>query len=140
MKRLPNWEVRLASHFEDSRSRTFEWGTFDCALAVCLAINAVVGVDPGSPFRQTYHSKEEAMKLLGEEGLDGFAASIARSHNFQECTSSFARRGDAVLVDNGDPDRALGTVDLSGRYAWCVTDRGFVRLPMGRWLRAWKIG
>jgi hypothetical protein len=33
----------------------------------------------------------------------------------------------------------LGVVDLSGRFAWCVLERGMVRIPMGRWLRAWRV-
>ena len=139
-KRLLDWEKRLAQHFESSRRRLFAWGSFDCALAVCVGIHAITGVDPGAAFRETYHTKEEAIKLLGSEGLGNFVASIAAQYNFRELRPTFAGRGDIALVDNGDPGQALGTVDLSGRYAWCVSDQGFVRVPMGRWLRAWKIG
>lgn len=78
--------------------------------------------------------------------LGTLAAAIAESHGMAEVRPSFAHRGDVVLVDNAlprrgaAPSRALGTVDLSGRYAWCVGEQGFVRVPMRRWLRAWHVG
>ena len=91
-------------------------------------------------FRETYSTEAEVAKLLGTEGLGGFAASIARQCGMAEAAPAFARRGDVVLVDNEAPGGALGIVDLSGRFAWCVLERGMVRMPMDRWLRAWRVG
>jgi hypothetical protein len=140
MKRVPNWEAALAEWQETALTRKFEWGKFDCALASCDAVMALTGVDPGMAFRGTYSTEAEAQKLLGTEGLGGFAASIARQCGMPEAAPSFAHRGDVVLVDNEAPGGALGVVDLSGRFAWCVLDRGLVRIPMGCWLRAWRVG
>ena len=138
--RLPDWETRLAAHFAAIHARTFAWGYFDCALAVCDGIEAVTGENPGSAYRGKYFSAAEADKLVGPD-LGRFAASLAAQLKFQDWTQpTFARRGDVVLVDNGDPRHGLATVDLSGRFAWCVREKGCVRLPMRCWLRAWQIG
>jgi hypothetical protein len=136
--RLPDWEKRLAEHFARSRARAFGWGEFDCALAVCEGIEAVTGVDPGKSYRGKYMSEKEALALIGGD-LGTFVAGIAGELEFRELRPTFARRGDVVLVDNGDPTHALGTADLSGRFAWCASERGFIRVPMKYWLRAWKI-
>lgn len=147
MKRLPNWHELLAAHFEKSRKARFEWGKFDCAMSVCDGIQAVAGVDPGAPFRGQYSSEAEAMTLIGSD-LGKFAAGIAQQHGFPEWASGqaeslplprFGRRGDVALIQARDPGLALGTIDHSGRFAWCASERGFIRVPMRFWLRAWKI-
>lgn len=162
IKRLSNWERRLDAHFVAARTIPFALGRFDCALAACQAVAAITGVDPGAAWRGEYSSASEAAALIALHGatlsleaasaidsakadLGSLAADIAAAHGFAEVKPTFAQRGDVVLVDNGDPARALGTVDLSGRFAWCVgglagNDRGFVRVPMQRWLRAWHVG
>jgi hypothetical protein len=138
LNRLPNWEAALLAWQKTAATRTFAWGTFDCALAACDAVMAQTGVDPGQKFRGTYSTEAEALKLLGPEGLGGFAAAVAREFGMAEAAPKFAHRGDLVLVDNGQPGGALGIVDLSGRFALCVLERGQVRMPMARWQRAWN--
>src|SRR5580692_10507645 len=101
----------------------------------------MTGVDPAADFRGTYSTEAEALTILGAEGLGAFAAGIAEKFGMAEVQfPTFAHRGDIVLVDNGDPGNALGIVDLSGRFAWCVLERGMVRMPMKNWLRAWRVG
>lgn len=133
-----DWELRLAGHFESSRDKLFEWGVFDCALAVCDAVLAMTGVDPGAEFRGKYSTEKEALTLLGD-GLGAFVAPICARHNWPEIRPTFAQRGDVVLIQNGDPLHALGIVGLDGRHAFCVSDHGLVRMPMRTWLRAWRI-
>lgn len=140
LTRFPDWHARLATEIERARSRTFEWGKFDCALFACDCVLAVTGVDPAAEFRGTYSTEDEARKLLGTEGLDGFASAIAGKTELKEISPTFAQRGDVVLVENGDPTRALGVVGLDGRFVLCASEPGLARVPMKRWLRAWRIG
>ena len=142
MKRIPNWEAALAAWQLATPARSFAWGQFDCALAACDAVLALTGVDLAARFRGTYSTEAEAVKLLGSlslgnAGLGEFAAAVAAEFGMAEVAPAFAHRGDVVLVDNETPGGALGIVDLSGRFAWCVLERGMVRIPMERWLRAW---
>lgn len=138
MDRLPNWEQILAEHFDAAQKRQFAWGEFDCALAVCDAVKAITGIDPGVEFRGTYRTEAEADAKIAA-GLGEFAAGVAARFGFREVKASFAGRGDIVLLNNGNPKCALGIVDLTGRTAMCASERGMVRLRMDRWLRAWKV-
>jgi len=140
MKRVAGWERALAGWMQDALTRKFEWGKWDCALAACDAVNAITGVDPAAAFRGKYSTEAEALFLLGPEGLGVFAAAIAKQFGMAEARPKFAHRGDVALVDNGLPGVALGIVDLSGRFSWCVVERGLVRMPMERWLKAWRVG
>jgi hypothetical protein len=139
MKRRSDWQFRLAEHHRQTFNRSFEWGEFDCAMAVCDAVKAMTGEDPAPGYRGTYHSLAAALKICGGD-LGNFAGGIAKAHGFREVPPAFGRRGDVVLVDNGEPSHALGIVDLSGRFALCACEKGTVRLPMTRWLRAWQVG
>jgi hypothetical protein len=139
MKRIQQWQRALAEWQRITPTRIFEWGTFDCALASCDAIVAMTGTDPAEDFRGSYASEAEAQKIIGPDGLAAFAAGIAEKYAMTEAPPMFAHRGDLVLVDNGQGD-ALGIVDLSGRFAWCVLERGMVRMPMERWRKAWRVG
>lgn len=165
MKRLPNWERRLDAHFAAALRTPFAWGTFDCAQAVCQAVAAITGIDPSAGLAGEYATSEEASALLAlasgvsvslanptqitrksfsvENDLGTLAAAIAENLGLVEVRPSLAQRGDVVLVDNAPAgaaaSRALGLVDLTGRWAWCAAAKGFIRMPMQRWLRAWHI-
>jgi len=139
MKRLPDWERRLAEHFARSAVKPFAWGVNDCATNACDAVLAMTGEDPILGLRGTYSDEAGALKIIGED-LGEFAAGIAKSIGAKEVRPTFARRGDVVLVDNRDPRHALGTVDHTGRCALCVLEKGLLRVGMQRWLRAWQIG
>lgn len=145
MKRLPLWENLLAAHFAKAGAQRFAWGTFDCALAVCDGIQAIAGIDPGAAYRGKYATQPEAMAIIGGN-LGTFAAGVCQAQGFPEYLGkdgkerpTFAHRGDVALIQARDPGLALGTVDLTGRFAWCASERGFIRVPMKFWLRAWKI-
>jgi hypothetical protein len=141
MKRVQNWPALVPAHTMPNSGRTFQWGRWDCALAVCDAIRALTGVDPGAPYRGTYSSEAEAQAIFAKAGgLANFAAAVASQHGMQEVRPRLARRGDVVFADNGTPDGALGIVDLSGTCASCVGPRGYRRIPMHRWKRAWRVG
>jgi len=158
MARYSDWERRLETHFGALRATSFQWGQFDCAMAICQGVLAITGLDAGAGLRGEYATADEAAALIALNGatlsLEGptrigresagdlgtLAAALAEGYGFGEVPARFAQRGDVVLVDNNDPGHALGTVDLSGRFAWCVGERGFARVPMRRWLRAWRIG
>jgi hypothetical protein len=139
MKRHHNWVAMLPAHTMPNRGRTFEWGRWDCALAVCDAIRAFTGVDPGAPYRGTYSTEAEARAITGGD-LGKFAATIAALHGMPEVEPRMARRGDVVFVDNNTPEGALGIVDSSGVAAACVGEQGSIRVPLRRWKRAWHVG
>lgn len=137
--RVTDWQARFAGYLTAAQTRVFQWGSFDCALAVCDGINAITGTDLGAPYRGTYSSEGQALTIIGGS-LGAFAAQIALANGCPQVAAAMARRGDVVLINNATPTNALGQVDLSGRYAWCVAATGMVRVPMRYWLQAWRIG
>jgi hypothetical protein len=138
MKRVANWEAVLQAQIQLA-GKKFQWGTWDCALAACDIIQALTGQDPGAPFRGKYSDEAGAKAVIGTS-LGAFAANIAASLGMQEVAPRLARRGDAILIDNGTPSGSLGIVDLTGAYAACAGSNGHIRVPMRRWKRAWRVG
>jgi hypothetical protein len=138
VKRHPGWEYSLQAAFAQAREHTFAWGQFDCALFACDCVAVMTGEDPAAEIRGHYSNEQQAIELIGGD-LGTFAATIAAKCGMPEVRASFAGRGDVVLVDNGEPGRALGVVDHGGRFAWCAAPRGLRRVGIDRWLRAWKV-
>jgi hypothetical protein len=143
MQRFNNWPRRLHVLIQSSKAVTFAWGTYDCGQFVGRAIRELTGVDVAAAYRGQYsdEASAEALFLNGHADLGSFAAAIAAANSMPEITPiTFARRGDAVWVDNGTQYGALGVVGLDPRYAVCMSSKGTVQVHMHRWRRAWKVG
>jgi hypothetical protein len=148
MKRHPNWRTRLHLFIHGSKDVTFDWGTDNCGLFVAHWIREATGVNVGAPYvgNCSDEASAEALFLNGHADLGSFAAAIAAANGMPEVTPvTFARRGDAVWVDNGTVDNpskygALGVVGLDGRFAVCMSEQGVKRVHMQRWKRAWRVG
>jgi hypothetical protein len=138
MKRLPNWERLLAAEFAEA-SAHFEWGKFDCAMFAANCVRAITGRDLAAEFRGTYSSEAAAAQITGGD-LGAFIDSVCKEQGMKEVAPAYGRRGDVVLVDNGDPAHAIGIVDHTGRFACCAGPKGLARVPMQKWLRAWRVG
>lgn len=139
IERHHDWRERLGRAIEEAKDRTFEWGTFDCALHACNCLEAITGVDPAAKHRGTYSDAAGAAAIHGESLAD-FAAQICAELDWPEVPPTMAQRGDVVYVDNGTPHGALGVVSLDGRFASCASDKGLVLVRIHRWKRAWKVG
>lgn len=142
LTRLTNWETQLAQAIAIARQSTFQWGVFDCALHVSNCILAITGTDPAAAIRGTYGDEQQANAVLATYGgtVEMLAVSFAGTLPMDQVSPTYARRGDLVLVNNSTPDRALGIVDLTGRFALCAAAAGLARVPMSRWMRAWLVG
>ena len=136
MSRFPNWRMPLAELFRQAQTRTFAWGSFDCALFACDCVRAQTGKDPASGFRASYSTEAEA-KALGS--LSTIAETVAAKFGLAEIAPSHAGRGDVVLIHNQTDQGALAVVDFSGAYAVCPGLRGLIRVRRHRWQRAWRV-
>ena len=146
LKRFPNWLELLDPCVQQAHwgKKTFQWGIFDCALFVCDCILTITGVDPGKDFRGKYTTQEEAAAIMQQfagGGIEALAVKMAAQLQMPEIKPvTFAQRGDIVLVSNSRNDRALGIVGFDARFVLCASEQGLARVPMKRWLRAWKAG
>ena len=96
--RLPGWEKRLYEFLEEASNRTFEYGTFDCALFACDAIQALTGKNPKEIITDGYHGEDEAEKILSKYGgIETIAMIVAEKIDFHPIPILFAQRGDIVL-------------------------------------------
>jgi hypothetical protein len=137
MKRLSVWQAPLEQLFLAGRSRTFAWGSFDCALFACDCILAETGEDTASEFRGKYSTEAEA-RIFGS--LNAIAERITAQFAMPEILPGHAGRGDLVLIANGTAESALAIVDFSAAYAVCPGARGLIRVRRHRWQRAWRVG
>jgi hypothetical protein len=135
MKR-DSWHAPLERLFLAGRSRSFAWGSFDCALFACDCIRAQTGVETAAEFRGRYTNQAQA-EALGS--LAAIASRITAQFAMPEILPGNAGRGDLVLIANGTTQGALAIVDFSGAYAVCPGARGLIRVRRHRWQRAWKV-
>jgi len=140
MKRLPDWEKLLHEEIESARRKQFQWGVFDCALFACDCVRAMTGVDPAVEFRGKYADEAGAEQMMLGKRLGKFAHSIAMANGMPPVFSTYARRGDLVIANNGTRDGALGIVSHHGHFAWCAAEKGLLQVPMARWWLGWKVG
>jgi cell wall-associated NlpC family hydrolase len=146
--RREDWPQRLAEYLEEHRSTPFVWGTFDCCLFVCDAIEAMTGVDPGRNLRGRYVNETGALDVLleeyGTDNLERVVEKICELEGYPEMTPSFAQRGDVVIVNAPLSAESmfhvcLGIVAPGGRAA-VASPRGFILFPLSRVVRAWRVG
>lgn len=139
IERHHDWRERLGRAIEQANTRSFEWGTFDCALHVCDCVKEITGIDLAEKHRGTY-SDAAGAELIHGDSFQEFVAKLAAEFELPEVPPTMARRGDIVYVDNGTPQGSLGIVSLDGRFAACASDQGVVLARMHRWKRAWRVG
>jgi hypothetical protein len=141
MTRVKQWEKVLAAQLKAARSKSFEWGVFDCCLFAADVVQALTGVDLMSEFRGKYDTELSAYRLIRTSGGDDLYAAVSKQTTAQgmtEINPRTAQRGDLVLVNSADR-QAMGVVGLDGRFAVCAAmPSGVTLVAMPDWLHAWR--
>ena len=141
MKRLQDWPERLASYLAEVELRPFQWGTHDCALHVCNAVEAMTGTDMAHDFRGKYSNvggAERAMRKFAGGGLEALACKMAQQHELDEVWPLRAGRGDVALFDT-EQGATLGIVSTNGMTVVAIALTGAVAVPLTACRRAWRI-
>jgi hypothetical protein len=137
------WDTRAFHKFLVQRTKTpFAWGTNDCALFAADGVRAITGVDIAADFRGKYTDEASALQAIktvcGGSTIADAAAYCAAKHGLIEWAKPlFAKRGDLVVVRNGDGRVIAGLVHLNGRHVVSVGERGLVWLPVTNIIRSW---
>ena len=130
MTRLDDWEWRLRVYL--AQDFAFEWGSMDCALFACGAVEAMTGVHPYPEFPGTYDDKIGAARALREKGKGTLEATFGQK--FESIPAGFARRGDIVT----EPGGAMGV--CMGSYAlFLAFEGGLVRKARAEFVTAWRV-
>jgi len=128
---LPDWERRLSDFL--AQPFAFEWGSMDCALFACSAVEALTGKHPYPEFLGVYSDRIGAAKALRNLGKGTLEATFGQK--FDEVPPGFARRGDIVMATDG----AMG-VCTGPAAAFLREGGGLCRLPRTTFTHAWRIG
>lgn len=123
MKRLPNWQGRLAEALKRAGAVPYAWGANDCALGLAAAaVEAVTGADLGAQFRGLYDTEEGALKVLRDQGAKSLHELVGRY--LPPIPLGDMRIGDLAAVPH---DSAFGSL-----MAVCNGERLIVLGPDGR--------
>lgn len=101
MKRLPDWEKRLAAHVDDAMVRSFEWGQHDCALFAAGAVDAMCGTAIADEFRGEYDDLAGANTILALRGWSTLADAARQWCGEALERPLYGKRGDVVWIPAG---------------------------------------
>lgn len=127
------------------RDVPFAWGENDCALFAADAIQVITGTDIAEDFRGKYSTEigalRTAKKIAGGATVVAAAAYCAEKHGLVEHKYPLmAKRGDLVIVRNGDGGEIAGIVSLDGRHVLSPGDSGLALFSIVDVTRAWSLG
>ncbi len=130
-QRYRDWQSRLQACLAERRQRAFEWGTHDCCLFVCDAVQAMTGHDPAAGLRG-YTTELQAARLI--KRLGGLRA-IAAARLGAEIAPALAQVGDVALIEL----EGRQSLALCGGGHWVAPGVDQLEvLPFGAALAAWR--
>jgi hypothetical protein len=142
MTRRPDWQARLDRFLTANAQRPFAYGSWDCCLWVCSAIQEMTGVDPAEDFRNNYRTRDEAYRLIkartGARSLQMIVASITAKLQMPEIPVLSAQRGDVVLLKR-PRDYSLGLIAMNGRHIIVSQERGLRPVSLNHATKAWHV-
>lgn len=100
MTRFPDWPQRLNNYVVAAQARYAEtglvWGEFDCVTFVCDWVLLSRGDDPMAAYRGRYSSREEAARLLRDNGPGTLEAALEAAFGPPAAAAS-GMRGDIAF-------------------------------------------
>lgn len=135
MRRLSDWDHRLAEYLAWWRKAPFAWGERDCCTFSAGAVRAVTGEDPMAEFRGAYSTRAGSARALREIG----EGTLYRTLNakFPVRPKAFAQRGD-LAFHGGNVGVVYGAEAL---FIGAANDRpGLVAVPIADCTRIWSVG
>ena len=73
LRKVHDWQARLAEVFTERASDAFEWGRNDCALFAADCIEAMTGLDPAAEYRGTYDDERGALRIVVDGSMEELA-------------------------------------------------------------------
>lgn len=132
--RQGGWPEHLATFLDARVDTPFAWGSNDCCLFAADAVLALTGTDIAADVRGTYSSAKSATTTsTAFRGL----AQLAADRLGPEVPSTFAKRGDVLLV-KGEDGKEFLAVCVGDMYAG-PGPNGTAYGPMTDVLKAWSV-
>lgn len=143
LKRVSDWDKRLAEFIQSRRNMPHTPGQQDCAMFACDAVLAITGTDIASEIRGKYTTEAEAQALIqsltGGLGIPSYIEHLTETYEIPECPIKRARRGDIVTVTL-PKSSTFGVVGTDGSTAYFAVEHGLEAIPVLQCERAWRIG
>lgn len=130
--RLNDWMLRLEKLVQERQHARFAWGSQDCSMWACDAVQAVTGHDPAQDLRGLYSTEAEAAALI-EEG--GGLPAMACARFGAEIGPRLAAAGDVGLIAT---PRGDALVVCAGGHWLAAAPFGLTLVPTASVLRAWR--
>jgi hypothetical protein len=142
MIRLPNWQSSLERFFLAHTTDRFVYGSWDCCLFVCSAIEAMTGIDPAASFRGNYRTQAEAMNAVrayaGTASIRALARKVTAEFGMQPVPLPLVRRGDLVLFKRAR-GYSLGILSLNGIDVTALGAKGYFHVPLSAAQSGWRV-
>jgi len=96
---LPDWQERFHAFLDDRHMQAFAWGTNDCVMFACDAIETLCGSNPAQAYKGTYNDQDSAHEIIRVAG--GLQSLCERDFAafglVQRADLSRMRRGDVAI-------------------------------------------
>ena len=133
VKRVPDWEMRLAALVTERLQTPFEWGMNDCVLFAADCIHAMTGADPVAALRRQWADQVEAVRSIAR--LGGLQSAVTQRMG-QPTGPLYAQRGDLVLhCRDGTESLAI----CLGEHLTGPSDSGLLFFGLEHGVHAWRV-
>ncbi len=139
LRRLPDWQIRLADHIQNVSVQPFEWGKSDCLTWCAGAVEAMTGCRAWPSFEGKYGSRREMIEMLramGHPDILSAATSIMTAIGLEPVGASGISVGDPAVIDSGDGGQSLA-IRVDGGFG--VRHLGGLGLASVEALAAWRL-
>jgi hypothetical protein len=117
--KVTGWEVLLAAAVDDARTRSFNWGTHDCATwAFELRRDLLGGDDTAALWRGRYRTARGAARVMRRLGWTSMSEAGVALLGMPLANVRLAQRGDLVL----SPDATSFGVCLGAQVAFLAPE------------------
>lgn len=133
--KVTGWEVLLAAAVDDARTRSFNWGTHDCATwAFELRRDLLGGDDTAALWRGRYRTARGAARVMRRLGWASMPEAGVALLGVPLADVRLAQRGDLVL----SPDATSFGVCLGAQVAF-LGPEGLTLRALSSCALAWRI-
>lgn len=136
MKRVSDWDVRLADAVEAARHRPFAWGAHDCATWAFDVRAALTGrPSAAEAWRGRYKTEIGAIRMVRRLGYDDLRGMMHGLLGGPLANPRLAQRGDIVISTDQFPAIAV----VIGAQAVFPGETGLMALPIRSAEIGWRV-